>query len=85
MKNFKAGNRINQGYYKSFDPTRIQRKWKLDDSKVINLLSKAAGVSMPTAYILIRSLEELEILQEVTGTARGRVYVFGKYLDLYRS
>jgi len=46
---------------------------------------KAAGVSMPTAYKLIRSLEELEILQEITGTARGRVYVFGKYLDLYRS
>ena len=48
-------------------------------------VSKAADVSMPTAYKLIRSLEELNILQEITGTARGRVYVFGKYLDLYRS
>lgn len=47
--------------------------------------SKAADVSMPTAYKLIRSLEELKILQEITGTARGRVYVFGEYVNLYRS
>jgi Fic family protein len=48
-------------------------------------VSNAADVSMPTAYKLIRSLEELKILQEITGTARGRVYVFGEYLNLYRS
>ena len=48
-------------------------------------VSKAAEVSMPTAYKLIRSLEELKILQEITGTARGRVYVFREYLNLYRS
>jgi len=37
------------------------------------------------AISLIRSLEELKILQEITGSARGRVYVFGEYLNLYRS
>ncbi|MEX0680818.1 MAG: Fic family protein [Balneolales bacterium] len=41
MKKFKAGTWLNQGYYKSFDPSRIQRRWHLDDSGVINLLSKA--------------------------------------------
>ncbi len=41
MKAFKAGNYINQGYYKSFQPNLINRDWKLDDMEIINLLSKA--------------------------------------------
>lgn len=41
MRAFKAGNYINQGYYKSFQPNLINRDWKLDDMEIINLLSKA--------------------------------------------
>ena len=38
MDSFKSGLYINQGYYKSFQPSLIDRKWHLDDIEVINLL-----------------------------------------------
>ncbi len=41
MKNFKAGNYINQGTFKSFIPVAINRDWVLDDMEVIELLSQA--------------------------------------------
>jgi len=41
MKAFKAGNYINQGYYKSFQPNFINREWKLEDMEIIQLLSRA--------------------------------------------
>jgi len=43
-----------------------------------------AGISMPSAYKLIVDLEKLDILKEVTGSQRGRVYVFDNYLGLFR-
>src|SRR5699024_4529160 len=42
-------------------------------------VSKAADVSMPTAYKLIASLEDLNILTEITGAERNRLYVFRQY------
>ena len=41
MKNFKSGIKINQGYYKSFQPNFINKAWILDDMEIITLLSKA--------------------------------------------
>lgn len=41
MKNFNAGTYISQGYYKSFQPTLINRQWYLEKMEVIQLLSKA--------------------------------------------
>ena len=41
MKNFTAGNYINQGYYKSFQPNYINRGWDLDDMELICLLGEA--------------------------------------------
>jgi len=38
---FKAGNKINQGTYKSFQPSMINQEWKIDDMKVLSLLSQA--------------------------------------------
>jgi len=47
-------------------------------------VSEVVGISMPSAYKLIVDLEKLEILKEVTGSQRGRVYVFDNYLKLFR-
>lgn len=47
-------------------------------------VSEIAGISMPSAYKLIVDLEKLDILKEVTGSQRGRVYVFDNYLKLFR-
>lgn len=41
MKNFKAGNYITQGYYKSFQPGFINRQWILEDMELQKLLSQA--------------------------------------------
>ena len=41
MQNFKSGKYINQGYYKSFQPEYINKKWQLDDMELIELLSRA--------------------------------------------
>lgn len=47
-------------------------------------VSEVAEVSMPTAYKLVNALEELDILQEVTGAERNRLYVFREYLNLFK-
>ena len=47
-------------------------------------VSEIAGISMPSAYKLIVDLEKHDILKEVTGSQRGRVYVFDNYLKLFR-
>ncbi len=48
------------------------------------MVSKVSGISMPSAYKLIKSLEKIGILNEVTGGQRGRDYVFENYLKLFR-
>jgi Fic family protein len=41
MKNFKAGNYISQGSFKSFQPTFINKQLEVDDMEVLTLLSQA--------------------------------------------
>lgn len=48
-------------------------------------LKKALNVTTPTANKLIKTLMEKNILIEITGQQRGRVYTFGRYLDLFMS
>lgn len=47
-------------------------------------VSEITGLSMPSSYRLITDLEKLEILKEVTGGHRSRMYVFENYLRLFR-
>lgn len=42
------------------------------------------GKSKPTAYKLIAELEKLGILTEITGKLTHRIYVYKKYIDLFR-
>lgn len=48
-------------------------------------LEMALGVSTPTVNSLVKALIEKEILVEVTGLQRGRIYVFQAYLGLFLS
>lgn len=41
MQKFKAGTKINQGYYQSFQPYPINKQWELQDMELLDLLSKA--------------------------------------------
>jgi Fic family protein len=47
-------------------------------------VSKISGLSMPSSYKLIEAMEKIDILREVTGGQRGRMYVFEDYLKLFR-
>lgn len=48
-------------------------------------LERELEVSSPTAQTLIRELERLGVLVEITGQRRGRVYTFDRYLRLFLS
>jgi Fic family protein len=47
-------------------------------------VKKITGISMPTSYTLIKDLEILGILKEITGGQRSRIYEFSNYLNLFR-
>jgi Fic family protein len=47
-------------------------------------VKETAEVSSVSAYKLISDLERLNILKEITGGKRGKVYVFEDYLQLFR-
>lgn len=44
-----------------------------------------ADISPASAYKLIADLERLEILHEVTGGKRGKMYLFSQYIHLFES
>lgn len=48
-------------------------------------LEKALKISTPTANALVRDLQKLDILSEITGQLRRRAYAFEPYLDLFLS
>lgn len=45
--------------------------------------AKITGKSLKTAYELIVRMEKLQIIKEITGAARGKLYVFEDYLSLF--
>jgi Fic family protein len=58
----------------------LYQKPLIDAEKV----SEVAKISYPSAYKIIRDLEKLDILKEITGGQRGRIYVFDKYVELFQ-
>ncbi len=49
----------------------------------VNTVIEVTAVSQKTAYNIIEELEKLQILEEVSGAKRGKVYAFKKYLNLF--
>src|SRR5659263_318041 len=75
MKNFNAGTYISQGYYKSFQPTLINRQWYLENMEVIQLLSKAdrelGRLDMYSNYIPnIELFISMHVLKEATQSSK---------------
>jgi len=48
-------------------------------------LERSLGVSKPTAQALVKDLQRLDLLTEMTGQMRDRVYAFEPYLNLFVS
>ncbi|MDZ7749166.1 MAG: Fic family protein [Halofilum sp. (in: g-proteobacteria)] len=48
----------------------------------INDLAKRAGVSYPTAARAVTALQELDIVHEITGRSRDRVFAYRRYVEV---
>jgi Fic family protein len=75
MKHFNSGKFISQGYYKSFQPNLINRKWNIDHMEVINLLSQAdrelGRLDMYSNYIPnIELFIRMHVLKEATQSSK---------------
>ncbi|MCE5347109.1 MAG: Fic family protein [Bacteroidales bacterium] len=75
MKDFRAGTYVSQGYYRSFQPTLINRQWQLDNMEVIQLLSKAdrdlGRLDMYSNYIPnIDLFISMHVLKEATQSSK---------------
>jgi len=75
MKNFKSGQYINQGTYKSFQPEKINRKWVIENMELLNLLSQAdrqlGRLDMYSEYIPnIDLFISMHILKEATQSSK---------------
>jgi len=74
MKGFKAGQYVNQGYYKAFVPEPIHTTWEIADMEVIQLLSKAdrhlGRLDMYSAYVNIDLYISMHIAKEATQSSR---------------
>ena len=51
----------------------------------VQRVSEITGKSLRPAYSMLNLLEELEILTEITGGQRGRLYMFTDYIELFKS
>ncbi|MEO8237553.1 MAG: Fic family protein [Flavobacterium sp.] len=74
MKEFKSGNYINQGYYKSFQPSLINKDWLIEDMQLLNLLSKAdrflGRLDMYSEYVNIDLYLRMHITKEATQSSK---------------
>ncbi len=75
MKNFKSGQYISQGHYKSFQPTTINRQWVVENMEVIQLLSQAdrelGRLDMYSNYIPnIDLFISMHVLKEATQSSK---------------
>ena len=57
----------------------LYQKPILDAVKIVNL----TNVSQPTAYKILEELVSMNILKEITGAKRGKVFVFDRYIKLF--
>lgn len=58
----------------------LYRKPMIEVNKVVEI----TNVSKRTAYHLIDDLEKLNILKEITGSKRDKLYIFDSYLKLFQ-
>ena len=75
MKNFKSGQYINQGYYKSFQPSLINKQLHVDDMEVMQLLSQAdrelGRLDMYSKYIPnIDLFISMHVIKEATQSSK---------------
>ena len=58
--------------------SHLQKKPVLEIPKA----SAEIGISQPTVTSVLKRLEEIGVVKEITGKARDRIYVYKEYLDI---
>ncbi|GAA0872605.1 Fic family protein [Gangjinia marincola] len=82
--------RMNEEKIKELKARSSDAKLVLDHLYVkpivdVKAVSKIISKSLVSSYRLISDMEKLEILDEITGAERDRVYAYSSYLDLFSS
>jgi Fic family protein len=74
MQQFKSGENISQGYYKSFQPNVIHKDWLINNMQVLNLLSQAdrhlGRLDMYSEYVNIELFIKMHIAKEATQSSK---------------
>lgn len=74
MNDFIAGQYMNQGYYKSFQPNFINKEWVIDDMEVFKLLSTAdrqlGRLDMYSEHVNIELFISMHIAKEATQSSK---------------
>ncbi len=75
MKNFQSGRYVQQGHYKSFQPTLINRAWRLDNMELFQMLGRAdrelGRLDMYSDYIPnIDLFIKMHVLKEATQSSK---------------
>lgn len=74
MRNFSSGSYQNQGYFKSFQPSLINRSWIIDDMQVLQLLSQAdrqiGRLDMYSEHVNIDLFIQMHITKEATQSSK---------------
>src|SRR5690606_33302666 len=74
MYNFKSGQTISQGYFKSFQPNLINRNWEVIDMSVLQLLSKAdrqlGRLDMYSEYVNVDLYIQMHITKEAVQSSK---------------
>lgn len=74
MNSYQSGGKINQGYYKSFQPSFINKDWQLTDMQIIHLLSIAdrhlGRLDMYSEYVNIDLFIRMHIAKEATQSSK---------------
>ena len=63
----------------------IQEALQSKPFATIAALAKSTGLTTPTVTQALRALEQLNIVRETTGRARGRIFSYVRYLDALNS
>lgn len=74
MKNFTSGQYINQGCFKNFRPSMVNRFWEIEDMELIKILSKAdrqlGRLDMYSGYVNIDFFIQMHIVKEATQSSK---------------
>lgn len=74
MNSFESGKKINQGYYKSFEPNLINKDWEITDMQIFALLSKAdrhlGRLDMYSEYVNLDLYVSMHIAKEATQSSK---------------